>query len=248
MRLSCCISILLILVQFSLLSAQRPSFQTSKKPPDRATITVTDMNNGVTAANLVNTILGGGLSTSNIVYTGAPAASGTFSGGLSAGIGIDQGIILSSGGATLAAGPNTLDWAGSDNNLPGDADLDLLLGEPSYDATVLEFDFVPSTTHFQFTFVLGSDEYEEFIDYHDIFAFYLNGVNIALIPLTSTVIDIGTINQTINQPYYVSNYPAPGTYDMECDGFTIPISLDATVIPNQTNHIKLAVADARDHV
>ncbi len=243
------IIILLLLAQSTLLLAKRTASSPPKTRGNRATIAVSDMTNGVTSADLVNSILGGGVTISNIVYTGAPIASGTFTGGINAGISIDQGIILSSGGAALATGPNTSDGMTSDNLLPGDADLDLILGEgSSYDATVLEFDFVPTTLNFQFTFVMGSEEYEEYIDYHDIFAFYLNGVNIALLPGTTTPIDIGTINQTINQPYYVSNYPSPGIYDIECDGFTIPISLTATVLPNQINHIKLAVADAYDPI
>lgn len=181
----------------------------SPLPPigQRATISVTDLNGGVTANDLVQNLVGGGVATSNIVYTGSNLAAGVYLGGTQAGIGINGGIILSTGGAMLAIGPNENEAAALDHSLPGDADLDVLMGSANtHDACVLEFDFIPQTENLQFTFVLGSDEYEEYIaSYFDVFAFFLNGVNIALIPGTSTPISIGTINHTINQSYYVSN-------------------------------------------
>lgn len=215
----------------------------------RATISVTNMTGGVTASDLVQNLVGGGVTTSNIVYTGASIAAGVYTSGTQAGIGINQGIILSSGAARLAQGPNNSDNASQGNGLAGDADLSVLVGGGvTNDACILEFDFIPQTENLQFTFVMGSEEYEEYIDYYDVFGFFLNGVNIALIPGTTTPISIGTINQTINQPYYVSNYPYPGTYDIQCDGFTIPIAINATVTPGVTNHIKLAVADYSDSI
>jgi len=214
----------------------------------KATISVTDMTDFITPQDLVNSILGGGIQASNIVYTGSPMAGGIFSGGIQSGLGIEQGIILSTGSALLATGPNSLDNAGWSHGLPGDADLTALVGGATNDACILEFDFIPQTANFQLNFVLGSEEYEEYVEYADVFAFYVNGQNIALIPGTATPITIGTVNQNVNSAYYVSNYPAPGIHDIECDGFTIPITLNATVIPNAVNHIKLAVADFSDTV
>ncbi len=166
----------------------------------RATISVTDMDeDGVTAQDLVNKLSGGGIVISNISYTGANVAAGIFTGGNQSGIGINEGIILSTGSAKLAVGPNQHDNASVDNRLPGDADLNALLGSVNtYDACVLEFDFIPETDNIQFTFVLGSDEYEEYLEYHDVFGFFLNGVNIALIPGTTTPISIGTINPNLH--------------------------------------------------
>ncbi len=239
--------VLLALALSAMLSADR--FVTNTPMPtrvDRATISVTDLTGTLTPTDMVNSILGGGVTPSNVVYTGSGLAAGVFSGGTQAGLGINQGIILSSGSALYAIGPNTTDGASYGHDLPGDTDLSTLIGGVTNDACVLEFDFVPTSANFQFTFVMGSEEYEEYLEYADVFAFYLNGVNIALIPSTTTPIAISTINQNVNTAYYISNYPFPGTYDIQCDGFTIPISLNATVIPNVTNHIKLAVADFTD--
>lgn len=240
----------LLLAGLGLMYAQARPTVNSPLPPigQRATISVTDLTGGVTANDLVQNLVGGGVATSNIVYTGSDLAAGVYLGGTQAGIGINGGIILSTGGALLATGPNSESGITYSHSLPGDADLNALMGSTNTgDACVLEFDFIPQTENLQFTFVLGSDEYEEFIaSYFDVFAFFLNGVNIALIPGTTTPITIGTINHTINQSYYVSNNSWPGPYDIECDGFTVPISINATVTPGVTNHIKLAIADYLD--
>lgn len=231
------------------LAAERAITHTSPKgDASKATISVEDMTGLVTKEILVNSILGGGIEASNIVYTGAPVAAGTFEGGIQSGLGINQGIILSSGGVMLATGPNESDQTSTQNGLPGDAELSTLVGGTTNDACILEFDFIPQTPNFQLTFILGSEEYEECVEYADVFAFYVNGQNIALLPGTTTPITIGTVNQSVNSSYYISNYPPPGSHDIECDGFTVPITLTATVAPNTVNHIKLAVADYLDSV
>ena len=71
-------------------------------------ITITPTNDGET---LVNEILGTGITVipNSVTYTGAAGAVGTFTDGLSSGIGIDQGIILTTGQAKDAEGPNTED-------------------------------------------------------------------------------------------------------------------------------------------
>ena len=76
-------------------------------------------------ALLVQTLLGAGISASNITYTGDTVhASGFFSepGGA---FGVTSGIMLTSGTVSNAPGPNNNDFAGYDNLLPGDALLDL---------------------------------------------------------------------------------------------------------------------------
>ena len=88
--------------------------------PQRATVSVDDMTDGVTKEDLVNKLVGGGITVSNITYTGADVASGIFEGGMQSGIGIEEGIILSTGSAKLAMGPNEGDDTSHDNKLPGD--------------------------------------------------------------------------------------------------------------------------------
>ncbi|MFA6720996.1 MAG: choice-of-anchor L domain-containing protein, partial [Candidatus Cloacimonadaceae bacterium] len=91
----------LLLLGQSLMYAQARPTGNSPLPPigQRATISVTDLTGGVTANDLVQNLVGGGVATSNIVYTGSNLAAGVYLGGTQAGLGIDGGIILSTGGA-----------------------------------------------------------------------------------------------------------------------------------------------------
>ncbi len=53
---------------------------------------------------MVNTLLGGGVTTSNITYTGDNSAAGTFAG--MGAVGFDSGVVLSTGAAAAVVGPN----------------------------------------------------------------------------------------------------------------------------------------------
>ncbi|PKN77987.1 MAG: hypothetical protein CVU48_09805 [Candidatus Cloacimonetes bacterium HGW-Cloacimonetes-1] len=216
-------------------------------PQQRTSISVSSMAMGITPTQMVETILGQGVSYSNVSYTGVLQAAGTYNTGIQAGLGIDSGIILSSGSAVGAVGPNNSPSYTTNNNNAGDVQLSALIGgETTWDACILEFDFIPQGNTIQFNFILASEEYPEYINYHDVFGFFLNGTNIALLPGTTTPISIGTINHLVNSQYYISNSPV--RYDIQCDGFTTILPVLATVVPKQTHHIKLAVADMRDHI
>jgi hypothetical protein len=117
----------------------------------------------VSANDLVNVILGPDFpAVRNVTYTGAGAARGTFDGGLASGIGFDSGILLSTGHAGSAPGPNSSAATSQHHNLEGDTDLDDLLGVPTFDAAVLEFEFtLSSTADLEFRYVFASEEYSE---------------------------------------------------------------------------------------
>ncbi len=104
----------------------------------------------VTPTDLVEAIIGAGVTYSNVQFIGtqapaSPASAGTFTNGIAAGVGIESGIILSSGFILNAVGPNTNDGITGQLFTGGDADLDALVGAGSTrDKTLLEFDFVPN--------------------------------------------------------------------------------------------------------
>jgi len=211
-------------------------------------MTITPMDS---AANLAQSLLGPGVTISNVTYTGVTSASGYFSGGIDAGIGIESGIVLTSGAASNLNGTsNTSDGITWNNGLGGDADLTNLVGQTTYDATVLEFDFASSGDAAYFNYVFGSDEYNEYVyNFNDVFGFFVNGTNIALIPGTTTPVSINTVNLTDNSGYYNNNDPSDGIfYAFEYDGFTDVFTASIVdLTPGDIYHIKLAIADTADH-
>lgn len=215
-----------------------------------------------TADALVNNILGSGISvvSGSVSYTGATAASGTFSDGLSSGIGIESGILLTSGSAAGAVGPNSQDGYTGNNGQAGDADLDgLVPGYTTHDATSLEFTFTTTGGDLYFNYAFASEEYNEFTNtsFNDVFGFFLDGVNIALIPGTTTPVSINNVNggnplgtDASNPALFNNNDPSDGAtpYDLQYDGFTDVFTASALGLGAGEHTIKLAIADAGDYI
>ncbi|MDD1434606.1 choice-of-anchor L domain-containing protein, partial [Dolichospermum sp. ST_sed6] len=217
-----------------------------------------DLSNLTGAKQLVDTLVASGITTSNITFKGVNGAVGTFTGGIGAGIGIESGIVLSTGQISFAANTNTIDSAGQNNEKLGDTDLSKIVGSlGTYDAAVLEFDFIPTSSEVSFSYVFASEEYPEWVGtrFNDVFAFYLNGQNIALVPGTTTPVAINTINggnsrtatPATNSSFFVPNYFGNATKDIQFDGFTTVLSATATgLVPGVASRIKLAIADTAD--
>ncbi len=230
---------------------------------------------------LVEEVLTGGgcLVVENVIYRGAPEALGYFKKTNNMDIGFGEGILLMTGELNNIYGPNndTGPINDTDFNRPGDDDLEALIPPdpfgnsiPTYDAAVLEFDFVPTSEVLTFNYVFASDEYPEYVcsDYNDVFAFFISGPgivgtrNIALIPNTNVPVAINSVNNgqegtnasfppnctsLNNFQYYVTNNP--GSPRSQFDGYTVPLTATATdLIPCETYHIKLALADTGDGI
>jgi gliding motility-associated-like protein len=218
---------------------------------------------GVDPVVLVEQILiGQGVQTSNITYTGVVNARGRFFG--KSNLGIESGVILTSGRASYSVGPNTHTNRGDDNSSGSDPDLNQLAGGSTQDVCILEFDFIPQSTIVEFRYAFGSEEYPEYANsaYNDVFGFFISGpgiygpfsnnaANIALVPgvLPPAYVSINNINHIHNSNWYVNN--SGGQY-IEYDGFTYNASeskvlvAKAIVTPCETYHIKLAIADISD--
>ena len=239
----------LILYPLMLTAIVKERNVTNTKPNtlNRTSINVQRIIDGITPSQMVETIIGQGVTYSNVSYTGSGYSAGSFSNGAPSGINIENGIILSCGDAAGAIGPNNTNGWSFNAETAGDAQLSQLIGgEATWDACILEFDFIPVSENISFNFVLGSEEYPEYLNYHDVFGFFLDGENIAFLPGTTTPVSIGTVNHLTNSQYYISN--DSGQYDIQCDGFTVVLPITAFVTPYQVHHIKLAVADMWDHV
>ncbi len=91
-------------------------------------MTVTPMGGALNANAMAAALLdaSSGITINSASYTGANGASGTFEVGTDI-IGIDRGILLTSGTVATALGPNDDNGAGEDNGRPGDAQLDGLI-------------------------------------------------------------------------------------------------------------------------
>ena len=218
----------------------------------------------LSATQLAQSLVGPGVTISNVTYTGSLWSAGTFTGGSDI-LGFGTGIILSNGAVSNVIGPNCSTGITQSNATPGDTDLSNLIGQVTNDAAVLEFDFVPTSPTISFQYVFASDEYQDFVfDFNDVFAFFLgpegSSRDIALIPGTNTIVSINNVNNgstdsanltipPVNPQFYVNNdfqFPAVAPFNTEMDGMTVVLTATAQVTPGQKNHIKLAVADAID--
>ena len=220
--------------------------------------TINDLTT-VNATALVKDLIGPGVSFSNVSYTGAPKAAGIFTDTDNA-TGISAGVTLSSGGAKGLPGPNNNPaYSIPINNTPGDPQLNAIVApNPGFDAAVLQFDFVPTGSILSFKYVFGSEEYPNFAPpnitlFNDVFAFFLNGKNVALVPGTNTPVSIDNINAVTNAQYYVNNYTNPagplfGPLDTQMNAFTKVLPVTVSVVPGQTNHIKLAIENVGDQI
>ena len=220
-------------------------------------LTVTTSNDGTA---LANALLGGGISISGVSFTGgtSPSSAGFFTGGTASGITIDSGILLTSGSAAGAAGPNNSSGYGASTGTGSDANLaSLIPGYSIYDKTLLEFDFTSNGGNLFFNYVFASEEYNEYANtaYNDVFGFFLDGVNLALLPGTTTPVSINNVNggnpfgtNPQNSQYYINN--AGGIYNngIQYDGFTTVLQAQALNLGAGSHHIKLAIADAGDSV
>ncbi len=207
-----------------------------------------------TPEDLVNNVLiSGCVQASNIQFTGHPESIGYFTNG-TPGLDFSSGIILSTGKATKAAGPNNSPATCTNLSQPGDAMLTALINRSTYDAAILEFDFIPSNNTISFQYAFGSEEYEEYVGgvFNDIFAFIISGGpenyinrNIALVPGTNTPVSINNVNQIHNTEWYYNN---DNGQNIQFDGMTRTLTAVAAVTPCETYHIRLAIADAADPI
>lgn len=178
-----------------------------------------------------------------------------------------KGIILTTGHARKAG--NTFQATELSDGVPtqGDTDLATALGISNAnlkDATYIEFDFVPSSTEVTFRYLFASEEYEN--NYPctigDGFALLLKKAtdptytNLAVLPGGAgpvSVTNIHPANEFDGTPLGcgAANASYFGGYnnaaiETNFSGRTVPLTAKATVIPGQTYHFKMVLADFQD--
>ncbi|MDB4656227.1 choice-of-anchor L domain-containing protein, partial [Flavobacteriales bacterium] len=210
-----------------------------------------------TPQQLVEDVLvGGGVEVSNFQFSGNADARGYFD-GTNSNIGLSSGIIISTGRVADAPGPNgtPISDTGTEFSGAGDLELTAIAGVATFDAAVLEFDFIPSSDTIQFNYVFASNEYMLYVGtgVNDVFAFLISGPgivgeqNVALIPGSTTPVTIDNVNANpgSNPQFYIDNENPPGS-TIEYNGFTQVFTATAVLTPCFTYHIRLAIADAGD--
>lgn len=170
-----------------------------------------------------------------------------------------DGIILSTGFANNAA--NVSNTGTLSNAIGSGSDSDLVLATspngPLTDSSILEFDFVPTTTQIKFNYIFASEEYTSTFpcNYSDAFALLLRPtsggpyVNMAILPggagpvsVTNIRPAIGSTCGAINEQYFAGYNTA--NIETNFNGRTTPLTAVATVVPGQEYHFKMVLADA----
>lgn len=230
------------------------------------------INTATSAQSLAQRLVGDGVIISNASFTGNFAMAGFFKNTGGTNLGIDSGIVLTSGRAMTRPPDNGVNGDGTeiamdvlaDNGwlLPGDADLAAAIGSPLgdlNDACVLEFDFVVLGDSIKFNYVFSSEEYtpDYVCTFNDAFAFFISGPgitglkNIALVPNTNIPVSIFNVNDVLggicpNNPiYYRDN--TQNTF-FSHDGHTVLLTAKERVQPCQSYHLKLVIADVGDEL
>ncbi|MEY3398399.1 MAG: hypothetical protein RL220_993 [Bacteroidota bacterium] len=224
----------------------------------------------MTPEQMVQNLVGEGVQIFNVVVMAADSSYGYYySNGTE--LGTSEGLLLTTGRALNAIGPNNssglpqLDGTNClncdlfDNGYPGCELLELAQDRETFDCTTIEFDVIPQGDSLRFEYTFASEEYNEWVGspYNDVFGFFVSGpnigsdVNVALIPGTSEIVAINTVNGLPLNPYntyYYNNSNPPGSF-IQYDGFTVNLSVAiGNLIPCETYHFRLMIADASDRV
>lgn len=171
-----------------------------------------------------------------------------------------NGIMLSTGNAE--SGGNT-----QNNNVlsegsaswGADADLENALGiTNTLNATSIEFDFISISDQVSFNYLFASEEYSGVFPCQvaDGFAFLIKETgspaayqNIALIPGTTTPVNIGTIHEEVVGVCDAANdqyFDGYNVGDTNYNGRTTVLTASAPITPYVQYHIKLVIADQGD--
>lgn len=235
---------------------------------------ITVNTNVYTVPQLVNNIF---INAPNVSATNVTWRTGT-NFGSSNGIGyfqntnpnfpLQSGIILSTGNALNAVGPNATTLSEGSSSWTGDVNLNAFLANAglqynSVNATVLEFDFVSLASNFSFDFLFASEEYGAYqCAFSDSFVILLTNVNtgvttnLAVVPGTNIPISVTSVrNSLYNTSCPSSNSEYFGVFNggtnasasaTNFNGQTIKMNATSSLEPITPYHLKIVVADRSD--
>ncbi|APY09173.1 hypothetical protein BWZ20_13055 [Winogradskyella sp. J14-2] len=176
----------------------------------------------------------------------------------------ETGIVMSTGRLSNVPGPNNNLSDDDAPNWAGDLDLENTLNESNtFNATILEFDFTAVASQVSFRYLFASEEYQEnnpnSCEFSDLFGFLIRPTtgqnqyeNIALVPDTNTPVKATTVTPGVPGSCPPQNEFYFGAYNgnnapINFNGQTAVLTATANVIPNQSYHVKLVIADEQNY-
>ncbi|WP_179346332.1 T9SS type B sorting domain-containing protein [Winogradskyella ursingii] len=204
---------------------------------------------------VVTNVVGGNFNSSDESYGFFDATGTTFP--------FQSGLVMSTGRLANVPGPNN---NLSDDDAPGwngDNDLEVALNESNTtNATILEFDFTSVASQISFRYIFASEEYQEnnpnSCRFSDLFGFLIRPANsqeqyenIALVPGTNIPVKATTVTPGVPGSCPPENETYFGTYNgtnapINFNGQTAILTATANVVPNETYHVKLVIADEQN--
>jgi gliding motility-associated-like protein len=223
---------------------------------------------------LIQKFIGQGILVSNVVVNANASSTGIFKNVSGTNLGLDSGVVLSSGRVKSSPGVIGIDGNGttpayvttsatgalasSTFGVPGDNDLNTLIGGSTFDAAILEFDFVPFGDSIKFRYVFASEAYPNFAcsgTKNDAVGCFIQGpgfpvnTNIAVVPGSNNIVNIDNVNNVsgcgLFPQFYVSNQ---NNVNFTYNGHTSVFTAVAKVQPCQSYHMKIVVADGSNDV
>ena len=215
---------------------------------------------------------------SNVTFAGNPLSVGSYEYGYFLGFESGEGVVISTGFATDAEQSNVCNSGANAsvnvNGVSSDSDLNEIAGMNTYDGAIIEFDFIPLSNFCQLNYEYASEEYHDFVySFNDVIGILVSGPGIDGI-YSNDATNITTINDSVNVnvsninigqgeetckdsptackncEYLVDNNDndMPGFYWFPFDAYTVPLNAMINLIPGETYHIKIGIADASDHI
>ena len=176
-------------------------------------------------------------------------------------IGVNNGVILSTGNVNSAVGPNNSTGTQTIYSFTpiSNSILNNIATSAVYDQATFQFDVVPFGNILNMNYVFASEEFLEFacLGVNDVMGIYITGpnpgggnynnLNIALLP-NGDIISVNNIHPitntctAVNPEFYVNNV----NNAIEFDGYTTALTASIGVLPCSTYTIVVAIGDVND--
>lgn len=220
----------------------------------------------VSALNITQKLSGNGVFVSNLSIQCANDGWGVFDTSYNAAFSFNSGIILTNGNVQSLQF-SSVTFASTSQNYTGDTLLtiqadsfDQTTAIPvSEDACAIEFEVISTSDTISLDYIFGSEEYTSYVctGFNDAVGIFISGLNplggqysnqnFAIVPGTSYPVSVNTINGgnssgtatclTGNTVFYSA------LSGIVYDGRTVPLTALVPVIPLQTYHVRIVVAD-----